>query len=130
MVGFCLSVGAAVLPSACALVEPAAPDGQIERTEAGSAPAATGAVAATGAETGPAAVGEAAPNAAPSPIEPRIYPGTGVFIKPPAPPGPSVEVTPVGDVILNFADANIREVIRSILGDTINANYVFDVAVE
>ena len=125
VIGFCLSVGAAVLPSACAVFEPAAaPDGQIERTEADSAPAVTG------AESGPAAVGEAGPKAAPGPIEPRIYPGTGVFIKPPAPPGPPVEITPVGDVILNFADANIREVVRSILGDTLKANYVIDAAVQ
>lgn len=125
MIGFCLSVGAAVLPSACAVFEPgAAPDGQIEPTKAGSAPAATG------AESGPAAVGEAGPKAAPGPIEPRIYPGTGVFIKPPAPRGPPVEVTPVGDVILNFVDANIREVVRSILGDTLKANYVIDAAVQ
>ena len=125
MIGFCLSVGAAVLPSACAVFEPAAaPNGQIERTKAGSAPAATG------AESGPAAVGEAGPKAAPGPIEPRLYPGTGVFIKPPAPRGPPVEVTPVGDVILNFVDANIREVVRSILGDTLKANYVIDAAVQ
>ncbi len=139
MIGFCLSVGAAVLPSACAVFEPAAaPDGQIERTEAGSAPAATG------AEPGPAAVGEAGPKAAPSPIEPRIYlepriyPGTGVFIKRgtgvfirrPAPRGSPVKVTPVGDVILNFADANIREVVRSILGDTLKVNYVIDADVQ
>ena len=125
VIGFCLSVGAAVLPSACAVFEPgAAPHGQIEPTKAGSAPAATG------AESGPAAVGEAGPKAAPGPIEPRIYPGTGVFIKPPAPPGPPVEITPVGDVILNFADANIREVVRSILGDTLKANYVIDAAVQ
>ncbi len=123
MIGFCLSVGAAVLPSACAVFEPAAaPDGQIEPTKAGPAPAATG------AESGP--VGEAGPKAAPGPTEPGIYPGTGVFIKPPASPRPSVKVTPVGDIILNFADANIREVVRSILGDTLKVNYVIDAAVQ
>src|SRR2546429_8964868 len=64
----------------------------------------------------------------------KLYRGTGVLIqgqeeggavtaqpKPPAPPGPAVT--------LNFEGADIREVVRNILGDILNESYTIDPAV-
>ncbi len=47
-----------------------------------------------------------------------------------APSGPSVEVTPGGDVTLNFADADIREVVRAVVGDILGLNYYIDSKVQ
>lgn len=49
--------------------------------------------------------------------------GTGVFVKPPQPlavaPGPQ-------DIVLNFEGADVREVVRVVLGDMLHENYVID----
>ena len=63
----------------------------------------------------------------------RIYKGTGVVVKGMQPggnlpPGPSVQPAG-GGVILNFEAADLREVIRNILGDILNENYTIDPAV-
>ncbi len=57
-------------------------------------------------------------------IEPKVVKGTGRFIDPKAASLPRVEVTKEGDVILNFAGADIRDVVRSIMGMTLKLNYV------
>ncbi len=62
-----------------------------------------------------------------------IYPGTERLIgeTPPARrAAPPIATTPDGDVTLNFVDADLREVIRAILGDTLGATYVVDPAVQ
>jgi general secretion pathway protein D len=64
----------------------------------------------------------------------RIYKGTGVVVKgqqaggvlPTAPP--PAQVTGAG-VVLNFEGADLREVIRNILGDILNESYTIDPAV-
>jgi general secretion pathway protein D len=63
----------------------------------------------------------------------RIYKGTGVVVKGQQPggklpPGPAAQPAG-GGVILNFEAADLREVIRNILGDILNENYTIDPAV-
>jgi general secretion pathway protein D len=63
----------------------------------------------------------------------RIYKGTGVLVKGmqpggALPPGPPVQAGG-GGVILNFEAADLREVVRNILGDILNENYTIDPAV-
>ena len=57
----------------------------------------------------------------------EIHEGTGEFVKPPRAREVYVDD---GDITLNFADANIREVVRTILGDIMGRNYVIDPAVQ
>ena len=62
-----------------------------------------------------------------------IYRGSGVVVKgqqkggglPPGPPAQPVG----GGVVLNFEGADLREVVRNILGDILNENYTIDPAV-
>jgi general secretion pathway protein D len=75
----------------------------------------------------------AAEPAPPSEKRPQIggvYHGTDTFIRRGAPPGPAVVKTPSGEVTLNFVDADLREVVKAILGDTLGANYVMDPQVQ
>ncbi len=71
--------------------------------------------------------------AADAAAEPRIYRGTGVMVKGQLPGGelPTGKVTPVtgGGVVLNFEGADLREVIRNILGDILNESYTIDPSV-
>ena len=59
-----------------------------------------------------------------------VYRGTDTFIRRGVPPGPAVVKTPSGEVTLNFVDADLREVVKAILGDTLGANYVMDPQVQ
>ncbi len=43
-----------------------------------------------------------------------------------APPPPPVAAGQTGDVTLNFVDTDIREIVRTILGTTLNLNYTID----
>jgi len=100
----------------------------------------------------PAATGAAAPRpplpvrgtlsetavAAPAPLDadagaregrgagPLVSPGTGVFVAAPAARAARVEVAPDGDVSFNFVNADVREVVREILGNQLHLNYVID----
>lgn len=60
-----------------------------------------------------------------APADSRIS-GTGTFVRKVAPP--SVDTTP-GDITLNFDGTDIREVVKVILGDVLQVNYVLDPAV-
>lgn len=53
--------------------------------------------------------------------------GTGTFVRQIA--APTVDTTP-GDVTLNFDGTDIREVVKVILGDLLQVNYVLDPAVQ
>ncbi|HEY3179785.1 MAG TPA: type II secretion system secretin GspD [Casimicrobiaceae bacterium] len=63
-----------------------------------------------------------------------IYKGSGVVVKgqqpagTPPPSPPPVQVTGAG-VVLNFEGADLREVVRNILGDILNESYTIDPAV-
>lgn len=59
-----------------------------------------------------------------------VYPGTDTFVRRGAPVGGAVVRTPAGEVTLNFVDADLREVVKAILGDTLGANYVMDPQVQ
>ncbi len=63
----------------------------------------------------------------------RIFRGTGVLVKGQQsggtlPPGPPVQPA-AGGVVLNFEGADLREVIRNILGDILNESYTIDASV-
>ena len=120
------SLGMAVLLTACedfkVVIEPDEPAEQA--AEAPAAAAGTGAPAV-------AEAGQLAPPAAgAAPRKPGIYPGTGRFISRRAAARPPVGFTAEGDVTLNFADADVREVVRTILGDILKVNYIIDPKVE
>ena len=57
---------------------------------------------------------------------PSVYPGTGVFIDAGALTAGDTARPAVGDVTLNFADTDIREVVRAILGGILEVNYIID----
>src|SRR6202011_1150709 len=57
----------------------------------------------------------------------RPFVASGAPAAPAAPPpGPGVSATQTGDVTLNFVDTDIREIVRTILGSTLNLNYTID----
>jgi general secretion pathway protein D len=59
--------------------------------------------------------------------EPLIVPGTGTFTAAAGDPhAASADVTPDGDVSFNFVNADVREVVREILGNQLHLNYVVD----
>jgi len=53
----------------------------------------------------------------------KIIPGTGVFVKP-----ANVAAAPAGpqDIVLNFEGADLREVVRVVMGDMLGENYTID----
>jgi general secretion pathway protein D len=63
----------------------------------------------------------------------RIFKGTGVLVKGQQPGGglpPGQPVQPVGNgVVLNFEGADLREVVRNILGDILGEAYTIDASV-
>ncbi|MCC6194312.1 MAG: type II secretion system secretin GspD [Burkholderiales bacterium] len=66
-------------------------------------------------------------------LQAHIYRGTGVIVRGQqpgggVPPSPPVQVTG-GGVVLNFEGADLREVVRNILGDILNETYTIDPAV-
>jgi general secretion pathway protein D len=57
--------------------------------------------------------------------------GTGIVVQPlAAAPAGAPAAPPDGDVTLNFVDADVREVLRSVLGDVLHLNYVVDPKVQ
>ena len=59
-------------------------------------------------------------------------PGTGEFVRPPvaARPAGNAEVSPAGDISFNFINADIREVVRELLGVQLRLDYVVDPTVQ
>ncbi len=70
-----------------------------------------------------------------SPDRAKVFKGTGVLLEGQPAGGGLVAIPPrarkdaAGNVSLNFEGADIREVIRNVLGDILGANYVIDPAV-
>ncbi len=57
----------------------------------------------------------------------RPFVASGAAEAPVVPPaGPGATSTQTGDVTLNFVDTDIREIVRTILGTTLNLNYTID----
>lgn len=54
---------------------------------------------------------------------PKLIPGTGVFVKP-----ANIAAPPAGpqDIVLNFEGADLREVVRVVMGDMLHENYTID----
>ena len=76
---------------------------------------------------------QAGPSTQQDKLEAHLYKGTGIVVKglQPGgglPPGPTVQLAG-GNVVLNFEGADLREVVRNILGDILNENYTIDPAV-
>jgi general secretion pathway protein D len=97
---------------------PAAPDGQISLAKPGS--------------FGPAVIGEPPSDAAGAPTlsGPELYPGTGLGIQQAASQTNPVTLGTSGDITLNFVNADIREVIDTVLGTTLKLNFVIDSRVQ
>ena len=69
---------------------------------------------------------EVAPERAPRPA--AFYePGTGAFVGTPV---REAKTTGDGNITLNFENTNLREVVKVILGDLLNENYIIDPAVQ
>lgn len=53
----------------------------------------------------------------------KVIPGTGVFVKP-----ANISAPPAGpqDIVLNFEGADLREVVRVVMGDMLGENYTID----
>lgn len=62
--------------------------------------------------------------------EPLIVPGTDTTIRQRPGPPATLGAPRQGEVTLNFVDADLREVLRAILGDILGANYVVDPKVQ
>ena len=67
---------------------------------------------------------EAPPGDETEQVERKVVKGSGQFVNLKAASLPPVEVTKEGDVILNFAGADIQDVVRSIMGTMLKLNYV------
>jgi general secretion pathway protein D len=101
-------------------------------------PAAEPVAEAAPAEPAPDAVAVAPltpPPAGATPIaasgaDPRITRGSGSFVRRPRPEAQRVNVTSQGGYTLNFVDADVREVVRSVLGDILKLNYTIDPTVQ
>jgi len=73
------------------------------------------------------------PGADPAADRARVFKGTGIVVKGQQPggglpPGPAAPAAG-GGVVLNFEGAELREVIRNVLGDILNESYTIDPAV-
>jgi general secretion pathway protein D len=97
---------------------PAAPDGQISLAKPGS--------------FGPAVIGEPPSDTAgvPTLSGPELYPGTGLGIQQAAAQTNPVTLGTSGDITLNFVNADVREVIDTVLGTTLKLNFVIDPRVQ
>lgn len=62
----------------------------------------------------------------------KLYPGTGVFVQPPAPEPAVAVVKPEAkdEMMLNFDGADLREVVKAIIGDIFNETYTIDPKVQ
>jgi len=60
----------------------------------------------------------------------EFYTGSGQLTNGPVGDGPELAISDQGQVALNFVDADIREVVDVVLGDTLGVNYVVDPQVQ
>jgi general secretion pathway protein D len=123
----CSGLVSAVLLSAC--VPSAGPRGP-ERDEPRPP-----ALAAANPEEPPSGVWSAPAEQAARPAAPRregaiVQRGTGVFVNPDAVAHGKEGTGGQGEITLNFAGADVREVVRTVLGDTLGLNYAVDPAVQ
>ncbi|MCH8001894.1 MAG: type II secretion system secretin GspD [Proteobacteria bacterium] len=63
-------------------------------------------------------------------VAPEIYRGTGVLARRPARRASDIAIESDGRVTLNFANADIREVVDVVLGETLGVSYIIDPKVQ
>lgn len=73
-----------------------------------------------------ASVDKQFPTESPEAAEAVIYHGTGKFIAAPLKGESKAQLDEQGDITLNFHNTDIHEVIKVVLGDILNLNYVVD----
>jgi len=61
---------------------------------------------------------------------PEVFPGTGVVVGAPAAARPTRVVAGDGGISFNFANADVRDVVREILGEQLHLDYVVDPKVQ
>ncbi len=62
--------------------------------------------------------------------EPELFRGTGVLARRPARRKANVDIIEDGDITLNFANAEIREVVDAVLGQALGLSYIIDPRVQ
>lgn len=124
--GFIVVLGCSL--SACAYDHSPYPSGGTPEPERSTAGAGASSGAETGSRATPRALFEDEAKRNPSEkLEPFVEEGTGRLIGQPADlGGDALVLDDAGDITLNVVDADIREVVRLILEDGLNANYVID----
>jgi general secretion pathway protein D len=60
----------------------------------------------------------------------KLYPGTGVFVKASAPVASAAKPAAGDEMMLNFEGADLREVVKAIVGDIFNETYIIDPKVQ
>ncbi|MGA8148168.1 MAG: type II secretion system secretin GspD [Gallionellaceae bacterium] len=60
----------------------------------------------------------------------QLYPGTGMLVKGTAPGANTAQQANPDDVMLNFDGADLREVVKAIVNDILNENYILDPKVQ
>jgi general secretion pathway protein D len=75
---------------------------------------------------------ETAPNEQPAVPRkaPEVFPGTGVLVGTPGAARPARVVASDGGISFNFANADVRDVVREILGEQLHLDYVVDPKVQ
>ena len=58
------------------------------------------------------------------------YPGTGEFIKTPTPVATAAKPAAGDEMMLNFEGADLREVVKAVIGDILNETYIIDPKVQ
>ena len=116
-----LAFGLALLMAACTSPQPPVATSPSSATR--SPQPAHGTLTATAAAA-PIALNGAEPEG--HVAKPLIAPGTGVFAAASATRAAHVDVGLEGDVSFNFVNADVREVVREILGNQLHLNYVVD----
>ena len=119
-----LAFGLALLMAACTAPQPPV----TSPTAAARSPLPARGTLTTTPATPPTMLNAAEPEGRAA--NPLIAPGTGVFVAAPAPRAAHVDVGPGGDVSFNFVNADVREVVREILGNQLHLNYVVDSKVQ
>lgn len=62
--------------------------------------------------------------------EPKLFRGTGVLARRPTRRKANVDIVEDGDITLNFANAEIREVVDAVLGQALGLSYIIDPRVQ
>jgi general secretion pathway protein D len=115
-------VGCATQPSATAGTNAIAPNAPIAPTTKASMEASADAAASAAQSSKPKAEGATARK--PDVDDGiKVIPGSGVFVKPANIAAPSAGAQ---DIVLNFEGADLREVVRVVMGDMLGENYTID----